>query len=99
MEERLKDFVTTRTPAQICSQAQKHFLRMEREGSGGGSAATTAAAIVVLVVKKQRRLYVCRAAYYDPETGKEDPSNKVILRESDKITDMENLNKFWCEVF
>ncbi|KAL5224819.1 hypothetical protein ABZP36_011458 [Zizania latifolia] len=30
-----KHFVTTRTPAQVSSHAQKHFLRMEREGNGG----------------------------------------------------------------
>ncbi|KAL5223542.1 hypothetical protein ABZP36_010181 [Zizania latifolia] len=30
-----KHFVTTRTPAQVSSHAQKHFLRMEREGSSG----------------------------------------------------------------
>ncbi|KAG8093844.1 hypothetical protein GUJ93_ZPchr0012g20432 [Zizania palustris] len=47
-----KHFVTTRTPAQISSHAQKHFLRMEREGGGG--TATTAEATVVPVIKKQR---------------------------------------------
>ncbi|KAG8067369.1 hypothetical protein GUJ93_ZPchr0005g15313 [Zizania palustris] len=50
-----KHFVTTRTPAQICSHAQKHFLRMEREGRGGGGAATTAAATAIPVVEKRRR--------------------------------------------
>ncbi|KAL5225212.1 hypothetical protein ABZP36_011851 [Zizania latifolia] len=48
-----KHFVTTRTPAQISSHAQKHFLRMEREGSGGGAATAAATAAPVVAAKKR----------------------------------------------
>ncbi|KAG8067372.1 hypothetical protein GUJ93_ZPchr0005g16115 [Zizania palustris] len=43
-----KHFVTTRTPEQIYSHAQKHFLGIEREGSGGTVAAAPVGTAITL---------------------------------------------------